>query len=251
MGLTNKNGHPGALTTMTHPRNKDAKAKSDAMTSPMPSRPRALLPPISLDAFRQLAATSLRADPPAAPEGPSDYDLNPGLEREFPKASTPRPAAVLVPVIARTPLTMLFTQRTDALPSHAGQIAFPGGKVEPSDRNVVETAQREAEEEIGLDRALTEPLGYLDPYLTGTGFRIIPVVAVVQPHFKLKLDPSEVAAAFEVPFDFLMNAENHQRHSRTFRGQERFYHAMPYEDRYIWGATAGILKNMYGRFFPK
>jgi 8-oxo-dGTP pyrophosphatase MutT (NUDIX family) len=206
---------------------------------------------MTLDAFRQRAARSLLPDPPSTYDGPSDYDLNPGLDRDFPRTPTPHPAAVLVPVIARTPLTMLFTQRTDALPSHAGQIAFPGGKVETADRDVIETAQREAEEEIGLDRSLTEPLGYLDPYLTGTGFRIIPVVAVIEPHFELKLAPAEVAAVFEVPLDFLMNAENHQRHSRTFRGQERFYHAMPYEDRYIWGATAGILKNMYKRFFAK
>lgn len=206
---------------------------------------------MTLDTFRHLAAKSLRADPPATRDGPSDYDLNPGLDREFPRAEVPRPAAVLVPVIARATLTMLFTQRADALPSHSGQIAFPGGKVEPDDRDVVETAQREAEEEIGLNRSLTKPLGYLDPYLTGTGFRIIPVVALVEPRFELKLDPSEVTAAFEVPLDFLMNAENHQRHSRTFRGQERFYHAMPYEDHYIWGATAGILKNMHERFFPK
>lgn len=206
---------------------------------------------MTLDAFRHLAAKSLRADAPATRDGPSDYDLNPDLDRDFPRAAVPRPAAVLVPVIARATLTMLFTQRADALPSHAGQIAFPGGKVEPTDRDVVETAQREAEEEIGLNRSLTKPLGYLDPYLTGTGFRIIPVVALVEPRFELKLDPSEVTAAFEVPLDFLMNAENHQRHSRTFRGQERFYHAMAYEDRYIWGATAGILKNMHERFFPK
>jgi 8-oxo-dGTP pyrophosphatase MutT (NUDIX family) len=216
----------------------------------MPSSSQSILPPITLAAFRALAAKALRADPPATPNGPSDYDLNPGLDSDFPKVDTPRAAAVLVPVIAREKLTMLFTQRTDALPSHAGQIAFPGGKVEPSDRDVIETAQREAEEEIGLARSFTQPLGFLDPYLTGTGFRIVPVVALVKPGFELKLDPSEVAAAFEVPLDFLMNAGNHRRHSRTLRGQERFYHAMPYEDRYIWGATAGILKNMHERFFP-
>lgn len=213
----------------------------------------ALLAPITLERFRRLAASALRPEPPAAPAlaGPSDYDLNPGLERDWPRPAEPRPAAVLVPVVARDALTVLFTQRADALPSHAGQIAFPGGKVEPSDRDAVDTAQREAEEEIGLERALTEPLGFLDPYLTGTGFRIVPVVALVQPDFTLRLDTSEVASAFEVPLDFLMNAENHVRHSRTLRGQERFYHAMPFKDHYIWGATAGILKNMHERFFPQ
>lgn len=214
--------------------------------------PTAPLSPISLNDFRRLAAQALRPEPLSADSlrGPSDYDLNPGLDRDFPKAHRPRAAAVLVPVIVRDPLTVLFTQRTDALPSHAGQIAFPGGKVEPFDRDAVDTALREAEEEVGLDRALAEPLGVLDPYLTGTGFRIVPVVALVRPHFTLKLQASEVAAVFEVPLDFLMNAENHRRHSRTFAGHERYYHAMPYEDHYIWGATAGILKNMHERFFP-
>lgn len=211
-----------------------------------------LLAPIDTVRFRQLARQSLLAEPPLTPSvrGPSDYDLNPGLETDFPRVAEPRAAAVLVPVIARERLTMLFTQRADALSSHAGQIAFPGGKVEPFDHGPVDTAQREATEEIGLDRELTEPLGFLDPYLTGTGFRIVPVVALVQPEFTLTLDPAEVAAAFEVPFEFLMNAENHRRDSRVYRGQERFYHAMPYEDHYIWGATAGILKNMHARFFP-
>lgn len=219
----------------------------------MSDRSYAFLPPITLADFRKRASGALLSEPPleSAYPGPSDYDLNPGLDGEFPRAATPRPAAVLIPVVMRDQLTVLFTQRTDALPAHAGQIAFPGGKVEPGDRDAVETAQREAEEEIGLDRAFTEPLGFLDPYLTGTGFRIIPVVALVREGFALTLDPNEVAAAFEVPLDFLMNAENHQRHAREYRGKQRFYHAMPYEDRYIWGATAGILKNMHERFFPQ
>lgn len=219
----------------------------------MTDAPHALLPPLGLQDFRRLAARALRHEVPTAPAstGPSDYDLNPGLEHDWPRAAVPRAAAVLVPVVAREALTVLFTQRTNDLPAHAGQISFPGGKVEPADRDAVDTAQREAEEEIGLDRAFTEPLGFLDPYLTGTGFRIVPVVAMVHPGFSLRLDSSEVAAAFEVPLAFLMNAENHQRHSRTLRGQARHYHAMPYQDHYIWGATAGILKNMHERFFPK
>lgn len=219
----------------------------------MSDRSKILLPHVTLQDFRRRAAQALLPSPPVEPSrpGPSDYDLNPGLDGDFPRPQEPRAAAVLVPVVMRDPLTILFTQRTDALPSHAGQIAFPGGKVEPSDHDAVETAQREAEEEIGLSRTLTEPLGFLDPYLTGTGFRIVPVVALVQPTFELSLDVREVAAAFEVPFDFLMNSENHERHARVYRGRERFYHAMPYEDHYIWGATAGILKNMHERFFPQ
>jgi 8-oxo-dGTP pyrophosphatase MutT (NUDIX family) len=219
------------------------------MSDPSPS----LLSPISLDAFRRRATQALRPAAPEAPAvpGPSDYDLNPGLERDWPRPDVPRAAAVLVPIVARDPLSVLFTQRTDALPSHAGQISFPGGKVEAGDRDAVDTALREAEEEIGLDRRFAEPLGFLDPYLTGTGFRIVPVVALIRPGFTLHLDSSEVAAAFEVPLDFLMNAENHVRHSRMLRGQERTYHAMPYLEHYIWGATAGILKNMHERFFPQ
>lgn len=208
--------------------------------------------PITQETIRACAAKALMPVPPVdTGPGPSDYDLNPGMELDFPKRAEPRQAAVLVPIVLRPQLTMLFTQRTDTLPTHAGQIAFPGGKVEASDASPVETAQREAEEEIGLSRKQTEPLGFLDPYLTGTGFRVIPVVALVHPPIELTLDPSEVAAAFEVPLDFLMNAENHQRHSRQYRGQERHYHAMPYQDYYIWGATAGILKNMHERFFPQ
>lgn len=208
--------------------------------------------PLTQESIRTCASSALHPEPPInSGSGRSDYDLNPGLELDFPKRVEPRRAAVLVPIVLRPQLTLLFTQRTDTLPTHAGQIAFPGGKVEPGDASPVETAQREAEEEIGLKRDLTEPLGFLDPYLTGTGFRVIPVVALVHPPFELTLDPSEVAAAFEVPLDFLMNAENHQRHSRHYRGQERHYHAMPYQDYYIWGATAGILKNMHERFFPQ
>jgi 8-oxo-dGTP pyrophosphatase MutT (NUDIX family) len=204
---------------------------------------------MTAEQLRILARRALREAPPlpGAAAGPSDYDLSPGLEADFPRVPEPRAAAVLVPVIARPNLTMLFTQRTDALPAHAGQIAFPGGKAEPFDRDAVDTALREAHEEIGLDRALAEPLGFLDAYTTGTGYRIIPVVALVSPDMTLTPDPSEVAATFEVPLDFLMDAGNHRLDSRIYRGQQRFYHAMPFEDHYIWGATAGILKNMHQR----
>jgi 8-oxo-dGTP pyrophosphatase MutT (NUDIX family) len=206
--------------------------------------------------FRAIAVRALHARAPTAPPGPesaehsapSDFDLNPEL---FPVLATepqPRPAAVLVPVVARSPLSVLLTLRTDSLPSHAGQIAFPGGKMEPGETDPLTTALREAEEEIGLAAGFVEPLGYLDAYRTGTGFRIYPVVALVRDGFALRLDTREVAEAFEVPLDFLMNEENHRTHVRAWRGGERRFYAMPFEQRYIWGATAGIIRNMHQRF---
>jgi 8-oxo-dGTP pyrophosphatase MutT (NUDIX family) len=146
-------------------------------------------------------------------------------------------------------LTVLLTQRTEGLPRHAGQIAFPGGRMEPTDRDPTATALREANEEIGLDPSFVEPLGYLDPYRTGTGFRIFPVVGIVREGFALQLDAREVAEAFEVPLAFLMDETNHRTEVRTWRGAERRFYAMPFEQRYIWGATAGIMKNMHKRLF--
>jgi 8-oxo-dGTP pyrophosphatase MutT (NUDIX family) len=207
--------------------------------------------------FRALARWSLHREPPAGlaapPSGgvasPSDFDLNPEAVAELGGAVGQKPAAVLVPVVARPKLTLLLTQRTDHLPAHAGQISFPGGKMEAGDDGPVETALREAEEEIGLARALVEPLGFLDSYRTGTGYRIAPVVALVDPDFSLSLNREEVADAFEVPLAFLMDPVNHKTHTRTLAGRERLYYAMPYGERYIWGATAGILKNMHERLF--
>jgi 8-oxo-dGTP pyrophosphatase MutT (NUDIX family) len=221
--------------------------------------------PLSELQFRSLARRALLSSPPSSATGempqagpdtsrPSDFDLNPELGRELGKSAKSveplRPAAVLVPVVARGNLTVLFTQRTDALPSHAGQIAFPGGKVEPADDGPLATALREAHEEIGLKAQFVEPLGYLDSYRTGTGYRIVPVVALVREGFELKLDSREVADAFEIPLSFLMDARNHTIHTRTLAGAERRFHAMPFQERYIWGATAGILKNMHERLFP-
>jgi len=160
-----------------------------------------------------------------------------------------RAAAVLVPVIAHEAPTLLFTQRSSELASHSGQIAFPGGRVDEGDVDPAATATREAEEEIGLRRELISPLGYLDPYLSGTGFRIVPVVGLVAPGFTLALNPREVTEAFEVPLDFLMAAENHARHSREWKGAMRSYYAMPYGERYIWGVTAGIIRRLYERLY--
>jgi 8-oxo-dGTP pyrophosphatase MutT (NUDIX family) len=160
-----------------------------------------------------------------------------------------RPAAVLIAVIDHPQPTVLLTQRSAHLNDHAGQISFPGGKIDKTDDSPLETALRETEEEVGLDREFVEPVGYLDLYGTSFGFRILPTVARVRPGFTLRINPSEVDAAFEVPLAFLMNPANHQLHSKEFRGVERFYYAMPYGERYIWGATAGILRVLYDRIF--
>jgi len=158
-----------------------------------------------------------------------------------------RPAAVLIPVVDHPQPTVLLTQRSAHLNDHAGQISFPGGKIDATDASPLETALREAEEEIGLDRTFVEPIGYLDLYATGFGFRILPTVARVRPGFTLRINKSEVDDAFEVPLAFLMDPANHQLHSKEFRGMERSYYAMPFAERYIWGATAGILRVLYER----
>jgi 8-oxo-dGTP pyrophosphatase MutT (NUDIX family) len=160
-----------------------------------------------------------------------------------------RPAAVLMPVVAHEKPAFLLTQRAEKLTTHSGQVAFPGGRIDPGDRDPADAAMREAMEEIGLSREFITPLGYLDPYLSGTGFRIVPTVALVRPGFTLKINPDEVVDAFEVPFDFLMSPDNHQRHSREWKGILRSYYAMSYGERYIWGATAGMIRNLYERLY--
>ncbi len=212
---------------------------------------------LSADEFRALSLSRLLAEPSEAifdPRSekswsPSDFDLNPDMVADFAVMDEARAAAVLIPVIARPELTVLLTQRTESLSTHAGQIAFPGGRVDEADASVVDAALREAEEEIGLDRRFVEPLGFIDSYRTGTGYRIAPVVALVRPGFVLQLNPQEVVETFEVPLSFLMDLTNHQRHSREWRGRQRDFYAMPFGERYIWGATAGMLKNMHLRLF--
>ena len=163
-----------------------------------------------------------------------------------------KPAAVLVPVVERAEPLVLLTLRTPDLKSHSGQIAFPGGKIDPHDASPLDAALREAEEEIGLDRGLVDPIGYLDLYLTFSGFRILPTVARVDPDYRLTINPAEVVEAFEVPMAFLMEPVNHQRHSRIWKeGIERHYYAMPFGERYIWGITAGILRNLYERVYQQ
>ena len=158
-----------------------------------------------------------------------------------------RPAAVLIPVVDHPQPTVLLTQRAAHLNDHGGQISFPGGKIDATDASPLDAALREAEEEIGLGRGFVEPLGYLDLYGTSFGFRILPTLARVKPGFSLRINEAEVDDAFEVPLAFLMDPGNHQIHSKEFRGMERSYYAMPFAERYIWGATAGILRVLYER----
>lgn len=158
------------------------------------------------------------------------------------------PAAVLFPIIDHPEQpTVLLTRRTAHLRDHAGQISFPGGRVEASDRSPVDTALRETEEEIGLARQHVEVLGFLPEYRTGTGFAVTPVVGRVQPPFTLTPDACEVAEVFEVPLAFLLDPGNHQRHSAEIRGAIRHYYAMPWQSYFIWGATAGMIRSLTAR----
>jgi 8-oxo-dGTP pyrophosphatase MutT (NUDIX family) len=170
------------------------------------------------------------------------------VEKKFSDRS-PIPAAVLIPLVMRSELTVLLTQRTEHLSSHSGQIAFPGGKVDANDADASATALREAYEEVGLESGFVEVLGQLPAYVTGSAFTVTPVVALVTPGYVLQPNAGEVADVFEVPLQFLMNPANHRHHRVYWQGAEREWLSMPYQDvqteRFIWGATAGILRNFY------
>ena len=185
-------------------------------------------------------------DPNLIP-GYDDHDADPAVMAAIAAAPPNRTAAVLVPIIARAEPTVLFTGRTAGLVAHAGQISFPGGKIDAGDTSPAATALREAEEEIGLDRSFVEPIGYLDVHLTPSGFRILPTLARVRAGFSLRLNRGEVDDAFEVPLAFLMAPQNHQRQRAEWNGLVTSVYAIPFNDRNIWGATAGILRNLWER----
>jgi 8-oxo-dGTP pyrophosphatase MutT (NUDIX family) len=189
----------------------------------------------------------LLPEPPLLPLSPrrGDYDLNPDTRPE--KDRPLRPAAVLLPLIHRRAPTVLFTRRTPHLAAHAGQVSFPGGRVEESDLSLVETALRETAEETGITAGFVSVAGFLEPYKTGTGFAILPVVGLLTEGFALLPNPDEVAEIFEVPLDFLLDPANRQRHAAEWQGRRREYYAFSYEGHYIWGATAAILVDFVER----
>jgi 8-oxo-dGTP pyrophosphatase MutT (NUDIX family) len=216
--------------------------------------PTAAVDALSASQFFDRVRQRLTLDVPAGLNDPNvtpkrgDHDADPVMQK-IAQVRPIRPAAVLVPIIERDEPMVLLTQRAMHLPDHAGQISFPGGKIDKGDDTPLASALREAEEEIGLDRSLVEPLGYLDLYMTTRGYRIVPVIGRVGPDFHLMLNTREVDATFEVPLCFLMELKNHQRHSRDWEGITRHYYAITYRERYIWGVTAGILRNLYDRIY--
>ena len=158
------------------------------------------------------------------------------------------PAAVLVPLVVHEDgLNVMLTKRTDHLNNHGGQISFPGGRVDDSDRDALHTALRETEEEVGLHSKDIEIIGELDEYIVGTGYLVNPIIGVIEPPFELTLHEGEVAEVFEAPLEFLITPENMKRHAREFEGIKRHYFAITWEEYFIWGATAGMLRNLSQR----
>jgi 8-oxo-dGTP pyrophosphatase MutT (NUDIX family) len=203
------------------------------------------------DALAAHARARLYPEERLAPEDAAHSDLAiAGMRPDAEALAAARPAAVLIPIFARAGgATVLLTERAAGLRQHSGQIAFPGGKIDAGDDGALGAALREAEEEIGLAPSRVTPLGFLGPYFSTTGFRITPVVALVDPDAKLALNGGEVAGTFETPLAFLMDPANHQTHTREWKGAQRSYFAMPWGDHYIWGVTAGIIRMLWLRLY--
>ena len=214
-------------------------------------RAAALAPAPTAADFEARARARLHFD---LPDRWAEFDLAAGgdhaLDGRAFFTGTPRRAAVLVGIVTHHPVpTVLLTTRLASLRQHSGQVAFPGGKIDPEDPSPLAAALREAEEEVGLARDAVTPLGYLDPYLTGTGFIVMPAVALIAPPLRLAVNPLEVADAFEVPLPFLMDPGNHRREARHVAGRDRHFYAMTHGERTVWGATAGMLRNLYERLY--
>jgi 8-oxo-dGTP pyrophosphatase MutT (NUDIX family) len=202
--------------------------------------------PFSARDFRERALREVAHD---APEY-GDHSLNPDL-RDMILREGLRDAAVLIGVVDHggEEATVLLTQRTEKLRSHSGQVAFPGGGIDPTDASAEAAALRETFEEIGLAAEAIDVIGRMPDYVTGSGYRIAPVLGIVTPPLALTVNEHEVDAVFEVPLGFLMNAANHNRESRLWKERERFYYTMPYGERFIWGVTAGIIRVLYERLY--
>ncbi|VCU68977.1 putative NUDIX hydrolase [Pigmentiphaga humi] len=212
----------------------------DPVAQPWVANPGGLAP-VPPERLTPPALRTRFVDPPAWQ--PDASDINPAREID----RSLRLASVLVPMVLRPGgIRIMLTQRAAHLHNHAGQVSFPGGRVEPSDASVAHAALRESEEETGLPRGMVEVIGQLPDYFTGTGFRVVPLVGLVQPDFLPRPDPAEVAEVFEVPLPFLMDPANHHLHSASLpSGGSRSYYSMPWKQFFIWGATAGMLRNLY------
>ncbi len=208
--------------------------------------PNDLPPSFTAEDFRRRAAAKRE---PFADSDYGDHRLNPDL-RDLIVREGLRDAAVLIPVVDRREgASVILTKRTEKLRSHSGQVAFPGGRIDPTDPTPEYAALRETEEEIGLAPSYIEVVGRMPDYVSGSGFRIAPILSVVRPDFRLSINPDEVDDAFEVPLAFLMDPRNHTRDSRIWQERERYFYTMPFGERHIWGVTAGIIRTLYERLY--
>ncbi len=202
--------------------------------------------PFSASDFRLRATRQKGGD---ADTDYGDHRLNLDLRHLIVRPNL-RDAAVLVPIVDHGgEANVLLTKRTEKLRSHSGQVAFPGGAIDPTDASPEDAAVRETLEEIGLGAADIEVVGRMPDYVTGSGYRIAPVLGIVRPDYFLTINEDEVDDAFEVPLAFLMDPANHRRESRIWQDRERFFYTMPFGERYIWGVTAGIIRTVYERLY--